>query len=193
VCRWHPLIRSERTALGNISCSAGVETAGAKTFQHNSLCRIHLGQKYSRWGHNVWVARARSSSQVVQACFFGTGIEHAEHLLAIRHSHVTVPSDSGQKFDVNLAGLECRWRPLVPSKEEAVCLVVLPCATDSQAAARVLAEAYSKINEIYGGRIERRPLKRENLILSLERKALEREALLRARGDAPCSSSRTSR
>lgn len=134
-------------------------------------------------GHNVWVARARASSQVVQACFFGTGIKHAEHLLAIRHSLVTVPSDAGQRLEVDLTGLECRWRPLRPRKEEAVCLVVQPCAQGSEDAARVLASVRATISKIYGESVDRHPIRREALTLSLDRRALTREALLRATGD----------
>ncbi len=132
--------------------------------------------------HELGVSRLRVSRGVVQACFLGSGILHAEHLLRIRHPAVTFPADSRERVKVDLNGLECRWRPLRSGKEESVCLVVQPRSSDPQLIMQVLNQVRSSIDQIYGKSSDRNPIKRDELILSLERRVLMREATLRAKG-----------
>jgi hypothetical protein len=134
------------------------------------------------FGHELRVSRLRVSRGVVQACFLGSGILHAEHLLRVHHPAVTFPDNSRERIEVNLKGLECRWRPLRSDKEESVCLVVQPRASDPQLMMQVLNQVRSSIEQIYGKSSDRNPIRRDELILSLGRRILIREAKLRARG-----------
>jgi len=160
----------------------GVRQLAKRSFQLDLQVASVRMQELARDGASLMVTRYRSAAKVCEVAFLGGGINHTLRLLNARDSRVFFPKEPEVRVDLDLQGLECRWRDLRPRGEETICLVVVPRAERNDDVALALADVTRAIREIYGSDEEHHPLVESNLKLALGRKVLRREAEIKTSG-----------
>ncbi len=134
-------------------------------------------------GHKVLVSRYRVSDHYVQAVFMGGGLQYAEEILKdpVRGERYRL-ADQEASPEGDFDGLECRWHDIPSPHGETVSLLVQASGETLSGNASTYREVLSKIHEIYGTHQECHPVNLDSLSLSLDRKKLSGEYLVRTFG-----------
>ena len=135
-------------------------------------------------GHDVLVARHRVSPQYDQCAFYGGGVEYAERELkqgGLPDEYVLQGDPSGS---ADYSGLECRWAE-VPSPSEETVAVIIDATSTGAGALGLYRRIVSRIEEIYGGADQCRPVTEEGLRATLSSAMLSTESRLGRGGVVP--------
>ena len=134
-----------------------------------------------REGHTVMVARYRLSDTIEQAVFMGSGLYVAEE-------RVKAEPDGpyGVPFSVDgpadFSGLECRWDHVPSHRDEIVALLVHATGASLQDNAHIYDDVIVRLNEIYGGDDDRRPVLHGQLRMNVSPQKLSAERRVRTHG-----------
>jgi hypothetical protein len=134
-------------------------------------------------GYDVWVARFRISENFVQAAFSGGGLQFAEECLknpATERQFVL--SDEGIEASADFSGLECRWKNVPSAHGEIVTLIVQATGATADKKNKTYREVIRTIGTIYGADVLCRPVREEDLSMSLSERQLSGESRVRSFG-----------
>ena len=131
-------------------------------------------------GKSLQVSKYKVSDMIHIAMFHGGGMACAEGLVKgeqsgdayglEKYTHGKSPKKA------NFDGLECRWDPVMAKKDQIVTLMV-----ESRQNYTVYNEVMVEIDNIFGSAEEYRPVKVDNMKLSLNSKSLEQELGVKTR------------
>jgi hypothetical protein len=116
---------------------------------------VPVKQVYSE-GHELHIARFKSSSIFSIPVVLGNGLNYAERV-------IKGPDYQDEKYgspeeELDLTGMQCRWDQIAPpdKQEEVVALLVM--AREGFAQSQVFSKVMRMIDEIYGTLTERQPI-----------------------------------
>ena len=84
-------------------------------------------------------------------------------------------------LDVDLSGLECRWKDIPSQHEEILSLIILETGHHLQSVGNTYKNVIEQIEIIYGNELSYHPISDENINLTFETKHLIKETKLRAK------------
>jgi len=124
------------------------------------------------FGKKVLVAKYKVSKDYNQALIKGGGLDLADELLKSNNVKYVIKDEIDPDFNVNIDGLECRWKSIKTPKDENLSILIK--AFDENEYEKILND----LDEILGNNILRHPILKENLELSFNDKYLSIEASL---------------
>lgn len=122
------------------------------------------------------VAKIYTSENVTQAAFMGDGVFRAEEIVKERPAK----TEALKKTEVNLSGLECRWN-YFPARKEAISIIVQAIGEDSVVKSEIYKHVLAAIEEIYGGEMDLKPIRLQDMKLTLSPKMLMAEIKMRSK------------
>lgn len=132
-------------------------------------------------GHDVLVARYRISDNFVQAVFCGGGLQFAEDSIknpSTGSVYSLQPGDA--EPDADFTGLECRWQNVPSQYGEVVTLIVQAVAAEDDRRNQTYREVIRTISEIYGTDAMCRPVREQDLSMTLSERQLSGESTVRS-------------
>jgi hypothetical protein len=134
-------------------------------------------------GFDVLVARCRISENFTQAVFCGGGVQFAEECLKSPATEKQFSLTTGNAEPVaDFSGLECRWKSVPSARGEIVTLIVQAIGKSDKKKNETYREVIWKIGQIYGTDVLCRPVREEDLSMSLSEKQLYGESRIRSYG-----------
>lgn len=130
---------------------------------------------------DVLVARYQISENFTQAVFSGGGLQFAEECVknpATEKQFSLTTNDAVPIAD--FTGLECRWKNVPSTRGEIVTLIVQAIGTSDKQKNETYREVIWKIGQVYGTDVLCRPVREEDLSLSLSEKQHSRELRIRS-------------
>lgn len=113
----------------------------------------------------VQVACYQLSETVEQNVFLGRGLHFAEAQVE-QHPNGSYAIPTSMEGQADFSGLKCRWAHVPSRKDEIVVLLVKPTASSLSARARVYDDVIGTLQDLYGDRDDRRPVRHEQLRLT---------------------------
>jgi hypothetical protein len=134
-------------------------------------------------GYDVLVARYRVSENFVQAVFSGGGLQFAEECIKDPVSGSNFRLEAGDaKPEADFSGLECRWQNVPGAHGEVVTLIVQAVGSDAEQKNKTYREVIRRISDIYGTDAMCRPVREQDLTMTLEERQLSGESNVRSYG-----------
>ncbi len=132
-------------------------------------------------GFDVLVARCRISENFTQAVFSGGGLQFAEECLKnpATEKQFSLTTDDAEPV-ADFSGLECRWKSVPSARGEIVTLIVQAISKTAKKKNDTYREVIRKIGEIYGTDVLCRPVREEDLSMSLSEKQLYGESRIQS-------------
>ena len=134
-------------------------------------------------GYDVLVARYRISENFVQAVFSGGGLQFAEKCIKDPVSGTNFRLEAGDaEPEADFSGLECRWQNVPSAHGEVVTLIVQAVGSDAEQKNKTYREVIRRINDIYGTDAMCRPVREQDLTMTLDERQLSGELNVRSYG-----------
>jgi hypothetical protein len=134
-------------------------------------------------GHDVLVARYRVSENFVQAVFSGGGLQFAEECVKNPSGGAEFRLEVGDaEPEADFSGLECRWQNVPSPHGEIVTLIVQAVGKDSERNNTTYREVIHAIRDIYGTDAMCRPVREQDLSMTLKERQLLGESGVRSYG-----------
>ncbi len=132
-------------------------------------------------GYDVLVARYRVSENFVQAVFSGGGLQFAEECIKDPSTGAPFRLEVGDaEPEADFSGLECRWQNVPSSRGEIVTLIVQAVGNDEGSKNNTYREVIRTIGEVYGTDAMCRPVREQDLSMTLDEKQLAGESNVRS-------------
>jgi len=121
-----------------------------KLAENNFQLKLRTGrvsvQELQKAGHPVFAAKYRPSSGPPFACFRGSGIAVAEEWIKSENGAAKYNPDTKGLDELNLLGLECRWKP-AHNQNGTICSIIIKaqpmdCVSERES---VYSTAFSKV------------------------------------------------
>ena len=136
-----------------------------------------------RNGFDVLVARYRISEHFVQAVFSGGGLQFAEDSVKDQENGKAFRLEKGDAEPVaDFSGLECRWQNVASPLGEVVTLIVQAIKDRPEEKNATYREVIRAIASIYGTDAMCRPIRENDLTMTLSEKQLAGESGVRSFG-----------
>jgi len=120
-------------------------------------------------GKLILITKYKVSKDYSQAIIKGGGLEYCDELLK-QSERYEIKDSIDEKFEVNLEGLECRWKAIPSPKDETLSILI---KTDDD---NYYTSILENLERILGDTYKRHPILKENLNLSYSNKELNTEA-----------------
>jgi hypothetical protein len=134
-------------------------------------------------GYDVLVARYRVSENFVQAVFSGGGLQYAEECIKDPSTGTPFRLEIGDaEPEADFSGLECRWQNVPSSRGEIVTLIVQAIGKNENQKNSTYREVIRTIGEVYGTDAMCRPVREQDLSMTLDEKQLSGESNVRSYG-----------
>lgn len=135
--------------------------------------------KVREQGFDTRVARILVSEGYQQACFFGGGIEYAEHLIKDKIKGAAYWVGEYPDAEADYSGFECRWDEVPGEREMNIALLVKSRAESDAESMEIYRMVISKIMSLFGPSPDERPLSQRRMKTSLSLKKLSVEGKIR--------------
>lgn len=129
-------------------------------------------------GHEVLVGKFQSSRHITLASLAGSGIYEGERLLKDSRTQDRFAVPDGPA-DIDLAGFECRWKPVESRKGTVMSLLISSLLTDPRLQAATYTRLINAIERIVDSEDNGCPVTRENLAMLPLRADFRQEAQLK--------------
>jgi len=136
---------------------------------------ISMGELKKR-GKPVRVARMTVSPHYSQAIVQGEGIDEAEALIKAPESPFLITAQQDPNIQADFTGFTCRWRDIPSDRGETVALIVKIREADGEGRRKLYEALLGLIGNTYGKEKEYHPVKPENLNITDDSAARDREA-----------------
>ena len=134
-------------------------------------------------GYDVLVARYRVSDNFVQAVFSGGGLQFAEECIKDPLTGSQFRLEVGDaEPEADFSGLECRWQNVPSAHGEVVTLIVQAVGSDEGRKNSTYREIIRTIGEVYGTDAMCRPVREQDLSMTLDEQQLSGESNVRSYG-----------
>jgi len=134
-------------------------------------------------GYDVLVARYRISDNFVQAVFSGGGLQFAEECIKDPLTGSQFRLEVGDaEPEADFSGLECRWQNVPSAHGEVVTLIVQAVGSDEGRKNSTYREIIRTIGEVYGTDAMCRPVREQDLSMTLDEQQLSGESNVRSYG-----------
>lgn len=134
-------------------------------------------------GCDVLVARYRISENFVQAVFSGGGLQFAEDCVKDPEQGKQFRLEAGDaEPEADFTGLECRWQNVPSQRGEVVTLIVQALGNDPGRRNETYRTVIRAIGDIYGSDAMCRPVREQDLRMTLQERQLSGESDVRSYG-----------
>jgi len=135
-------------------------------------------EELSKRGFPIEITKFSVSKDYTQAVIRGGGVEKAEEILKTETLAISLISKSD--YEADFSGLECRWESIASPKDDTLSVLIKSLHIGDDAK-ETYKRVLNSITSIAGHTNERHPIRKENLVLSLNPKVLNTEASLRTK------------
>ncbi|MCA9380992.1 DUF3095 domain-containing protein [Candidatus Dojkabacteria bacterium] len=126
--------------------------------------------------HKIKIVKLKVTDNYFQAVFHGGGLDNAEFLVKSEEKYQFKPKKKiDGKADFN--GLQCVWQD-IPSKKDEIVSLLIKANPSYDSETRIYNEVMRKIQQIYGRKDERYPIKEGSISIKSNYKKIKLETIL---------------
>lgn len=126
----------------------GVRAMARDAFGMEMRAAIVSVAELSEAGHEVRVARHRTSENVCFAMFRGSGLGYAERLVKAPATAARYAVSTEGEASADFTGFECRWKPIPSQRGRVASLLVQACAPDTGACDRTYRQVLGELESL---------------------------------------------
>ncbi len=125
--------------------------------------------------HKIKIVKLKVSDNYFQAVFHGGGLDHAEYLVKNNPKYQVKKIKIKSKAD--FSGLKCIWQD-IPSKKEEIVSLLIKANPVYENETKIYSEVMKEIQDIYGEKNERFPVKEGSIRITSNNKKIYLESLI---------------